>query len=649
MFALIAAAALAPAPVSTATSPTPVSLAKYTGLAMDPAGKRIATVDSLHAAGAPSAGHGIVTIRDTTGRARPVGYDPCDVCRYDGLSWSPDGRALAFVASARGEAILWRLENGVLTKITSVKGLAANPRWSADGRSIAFLATIDAAKETGATMPGVRQIGVIGEKDDSRRIAIVPAAGGATRLVSPEGTFVYEYDWMPGGRGFVGTAAEGNGDNQWWVATLRAFPIDGAMRTIAAPKMQMNFPRVSPDGGSVAFIGGLMSDFGAVGGDVYLVPITGGTPRDLTEKAPATFTSLAWRGQRLIAGVTQGGSTGVAAVDPVKGLLAPPTVAAETLDAGDGRVALDRSGVWAAAVAEDYSTPPRILFGPLGRMKPISHENDAIVSSNVATDIRWRNDGRAVQGWLVAPSAPVSSTPASSTVASSAKAPMITVVHGGPASASTPRFPWTGPVAAFLRAGYWVFQPNPRGSYGQGAAFVRANVRDFGGGDLSDILAGIDAVEKQAPIDGERLGVYGHSYGGFMTMWTVTHSQRFKAAVAGAGISDWVAYYGQNGIDQWMIPYFGASAYDEPAIYDALSPVRFVKNAKTPTLMYVGERDVETPAAQSLEFWHGLKAMGVPTELVIYADEGHAIRDPKNLADQEGRMLGWFDRYLRAK
>src|ERR1700749_3369017 len=106
-----------------------------------------------------------------------------------------------------------------------------------------------------------------------------------------------------------------------------------------------------------------------------------------------------------------------------------------------------------------------------------------------------------------------------------------------------------------------------------------------------------------------------------MTMWTVTHSQRFKAAVAGAGISDWVAYYGQNGIDQWMIPYFGASAYDEPAIYDKLSPVRYVKTAKTPTLMYVGERDVETPAAQSLEFWHALKSVNVPTELVIYADE----------------------------
>lgn len=636
MLSLIAVALAATA------APASPALARYSGLALDPAGKRIATVDSLHAAGAASPGHGVVTIRDTTGKARPVGYDPCDVCRYDGLSWSPDGQSLAFVASGRGEATLYRLDGGRLTKVTSVKGLAATPRWSPDGRTIAFLATIDAAKETGATQPGVRQVGVIGAKDDSRRLAVVPALGGATRLVSPEGTFVYEYNWTPDGQGFVGTAAEGNGDNQWWVASLRAFPLAGPMRVIAGPKMQMNMPRVSPDGRNVAFIGGLMSDFGAIGGDVYLAPLAGGPTRNLTKDYPATFTSLAWRGGRLIAGATQNGSTGVAAIDPASGVLAAPTVAPETIDAGDGRVALDRTGRWAAAVAEDYATPPRIVFGPLGRMKPLSHENDAIGSTNVATDIRWRNGGRQVQGWLVAPSG-------AALAGGTAKggAPMITVVHGGPASASTPRFPWTGPVASFLRAGYWVFQPNPRGSYGQGAAFTRANIRDFGGGDLSDILAGIDAVEKQAPIDDARLGVYGHSYGGFMTMWTVTHSQRFKAAVAGAGIADWVAYYGQNGIDQWMIPFFGASAYDEPAIYDTLSPVRYVKAAKTPTLMYVGERDVETPAAQSLEFWHGLKAMGVPTELVIYADEGHAIRDPKNLEDQERRMLGWFDRYLR--
>ena len=134
---------------------------------------------------------------------------------------------------------------------------------------------------------------------------------------------------------------------------------------------------------------------------------------------------------------------------------------------------------------------------------------------------------------------------------------MITEVHGGPAWASQPHFIGQGFAAKLLDAGYAVFLPNPRGSFGQGEAFTKANVKDFGYGDLRDILTGITAVEKAAPIDDKRLGLTGWSYGGFMTMWAVTQTNRFHAAVAGAGIANWQSYYGENGIDEWMIPYFG--------------------------------------------------------------------------------------------
>jgi dipeptidyl aminopeptidase/acylaminoacyl peptidase len=202
-------------------------------------------------------------------------------------------------------------------------------------------------------------------------------------------------------------------------------------------------------------------------------------------------------------------------------------------------------------------------------------------------------------------------------------------------------------VHDLIERGYFFFYPNPRGSYGQGAAFTRANVRDFGGGDLHDILAGIDAVEQVAPVDEARLGLYGHSYGGWMTMWANTQTRRFKAMVAGAGIANWTSYYGENGIDQWMTPFFGASLYDDPAIYRAASPIEFIKQAKTPTLLYVGERDVECPAPQSLEYWHALKALGTPTQLLIYAGEGHHFREPKHLQDLRSHVIDWFTRYLK--
>ena len=170
-----------------------------------------------------------------------------------------------------------------------------------------------------------------------------------------------------------------------------------------------------------------------------------------------------------------------------------------------------------------------------------------------------------------------------------------------------PNFVWQGTNADLARAGYYLFLPNPRGSYGQGEAFTRANMRDFGGGDLKDILAGIDAAERAAPIDDNRLGLMGGSYGGFMAMWANTQTHRFKAIVSGAGLSNWISYYGTNGIDQWMIPFFGKSAYDDPDAYWAVSAIRTIKKARTPTFIYVGERDIEVPPTQSVEYWHALQ------------------------------------------
>lgn len=197
------------------------------------------------------------------------------------------------------------------------------------------------------------------------------------------------------------------------------------------------------------------------------------------------------------------------------------------------------------------------------------------------------------------------------------------------------------------RLGYFVFYPNPRGSFGEGEKFTQGNIKDFGYGDFRDVLAGVDEVLKTLPVDKDRIGLTGWSYGGYMTMWAVTQTNRFRAAVAGAGIANWQSYYGQNDIDEWMIPYFGASVYDDPAVYAKSSPITFIKNVKTPTLVLVGERDGECPAPQSREFWHALKTFGVPTELVIYPGEGHVFNQPQHEQDVMERLVAWFERYLK--
>jgi dipeptidyl aminopeptidase/acylaminoacyl peptidase len=194
--------------------------------------------------------------------------------------------------------------------------------------------------------------------------------------------------------------------------------------------------------------------------------------------------------------------------------------------------------------------------------------------------------------------------------------------------------------------GYFSLCPNPRGSYGQGEAFTRGNVKDFGGGDYRDIVSAIDALAKEYPIDIKRIGITGHSYGGYMTMWAETQTNRFAAAVTGAGLSDWLSYYGLNDIDEWMVPFFGASVYDDPSVYAKSDPIRFVKRAKTPTLILVGDRDGEVPMEQSVEWWHALKAQNVPTSLVVYPNEGHAIGKPVDRRDYTVRIDAWFDEWF---
>jgi dipeptidyl aminopeptidase/acylaminoacyl peptidase len=614
---------------------------KFQDLAIAPKGDLLV---ALEAQSDDPQAHLVVTLRRVADGGVVRRIDPCPTCFYSDPVFGPDGM-LAFLARDRaaGTVMLDTFDaRGTVRSIATIKGVAQMPRFSPEGRRIALLVTLNAAKESGATQAGVRQIGEIGERHDEQRIAVFDAAGSiageAVRPVSPAGRYIYEYDWTPDGRGFVASTALGNGDDNWWVATIDAIDATtGAVREIAKPATQVNFPRISPDGKTVAFIGGLMSDFGSVGGDLWTVPFAGGTPVNLTPDYKASVTSLYWLGDGLRGTVQSGPDAQIVRFGPRTGpnvLWSRPV----SLAAGDGKAAFSADGRIAACLVQDFEHAPAIYAGPVTALRQITHDNDAMPVLATAHSVSWTNEGFPIQGWLLAPR---EADP-------KVRAPMIVDVHGGPSSVHKPTYPGAGSMtAALVAAGYYVFLPNPRGSFGQGEAFTVANRRDFGGGDLRDILAGVDAVEKIAPVDDRRLGLVGGSYGGFMAMWANTQTNRFKGIVAAAGLSNWISYYGINGIDQWMIPFFGKSMYDDPDAYWAVSAIRTIKQARTPTFIYVGERDIEVPPTQSIEYWHGLEAMGVPTSLVIYPDEGHTLRDPTHRADANRRAVAWFDKYVK--
>jgi dipeptidyl aminopeptidase/acylaminoacyl peptidase len=559
--------------------------------------------------------------------------------REYGAVFSRDGRTLAFLsdASAAGQLQIWLAPaaGGAPRQLTRVKGQLDHLLWSPDGRAVAFLFVEGSTQEPGALVAYKPHSGVVEETFEEQRIAVADVKTGKVRQVSPADLFVYDYDWSPDGRTFAAEATKGSGTNNYWVAELyRIDAATGETRSIWKPSLQIACPRFSPDGRSVAVIHGLMSDEGSTGGDIWTVSLENGTSRNLTPGTPWSANALFWQpdGDILFAGHLEGGQ-GIATVNPGDGKVNRLWAGAESLESFSPA----RRGGDSAVIRDSFDRPPEACAGEIGEWRRLTSVNAGAKKLwGEAKSLRWDSDGRTVQGWLLYP---LGFDPAK-------RYPMVTLVHGGPSSAQHVGWPtrWAGVLPS---QGYFVFLPNPRGSYGFGEAFVQGNVKDFGGGDLRDILSGVDAALKAAPIDPRRLGVVGWSYGGYMTMWAVTQTDRFAAAVAGAGIVSWQSYYGQNRIDTWMLPFFGASVYDDPKVYAKSSPIEFIKNAKTPTLVLHGDRDSEVPTPQGYEFWHALKALGVPTQLVIYTNEGHDVRRADHRLDIQERTVGWFDRYLK--
>jgi dipeptidyl aminopeptidase/acylaminoacyl peptidase len=606
----------------------------YGDVALSPDGAHLAWVQSTAATTSKQ-----TYIRETDGNAtaKLVKLASAGERTDFDLTWSPDSKALAFFSSSREreQRQLWTVKNNGsdAKQITKLRGYAARPRWSHDGKQIAFL-YIEGAGGGGPLMAAPATTGVIDTAIHNQRIAVLDIASGQLRQVSPPDLHIYDYDWSPDDKMFVATAAPGPGDNNWWIAEIYTIDIaKGNATSTYKPWLQIAVPRWSPDGKSIAFIQGLMSDEGFHGGDLYSMSADGLGVTNRTSNRKASVNSFFWQTpDRILLVEYVGGGSAISELNLNDNSMRTIWKGPEGIHAFGNfpNFALSKDGKFAAVVRSTYNSPPEVFAGPIGEWRQLTNNNAGLQANwGKAQSIEWTNEGSNIQGWLVPPVK----------IEADKKYPMVVLIHGGPSSVTTSDWPASfgmsrAIIAALSRRGYYVLLPNPRGSYGQGDEFTRANMKDFGGGDLRDDLAGVDAAIKKYPIDSNRLGVTGWSYGGFMTMWTVTQTDRFHAAVAGAGIANWQSYYGQNLIGQWMIPFFGASVYDDPEVYEKSSPIRFIKNVKTPTLVIVGERDAECPAPQSYEFWHALKTLGVPTKLIVYPGEGHMFLEPKHQIDR---------------
>jgi dipeptidyl aminopeptidase/acylaminoacyl peptidase len=624
----------------------------FTQVAISPDGNQIAWVEPSEGVGMQPTGGAAIYVQDLKAAdARPrriPATRESTTITDDNIAWSPDGKSLAFLSDAEsvGQAELYVADpaTGMANKLTSLTGYLANPRWSPDGKAIALLFTENAPRAAGPLMAMTAETGVVEGKTYEQRVTVVDATLGKVHKLSPPDMYVYEYDWAPDGKSFTAIAAHGAGDPNWWVAQLYTLNANGEMKSIYKPHLQIAVPRWSPDGKNVAVIEGLMSDEGSTGGDIVVVPAGGGEARNVTPGIAASPNGIFWTApDKILFSENIDGDAGLSILDLSAKKISKQWSGPEVITAGPwgaDEIAFSSDYQNSALIRSSPQHPQEIWAGPIGQWKQLTHHNDQIRPEwGEMKSLHWTSDGLRVQGWLMYPK----------DYDPGKRYPMVVVAHGGPAAAA--RAQWPGPffnTYALSAHGYFVLEPNPRGSYGQGEKFTQGNVKDFGYGDFRDILAGVDEVIKTLPVDNNRVGITGWSYGGYMTMWAITQTHRFRAAVSGAGLSNWLSYYGENDIDEWMVPYFGATVYDDPKIYAKSSPMDFIKNVKTPTLLLVGERDGEVPEPQSREFWHALKTLGVETQLVVYAGEGHAIRQTDHRRDIGERMVAWFDHYLKS-
>ena len=643
-----------------------------TGAAISPDGTLVAW--TLGPAGSSTL-HLTAVADPDPGKERLISPNGATDCASTSPIWSPDGQTLAFLSTCTGtedkpgqeQIFLWSKSSGSIRQLTHLTGNLQQPAWSPDGKSIAFLFVENATRSAGALDAMKPWAGVIGEDGvEIQRVSAVGVASGKGTWITPANLHVYEFGWAPDSMQIAFIAANPPGENNWWVAKLYTVSIKQSTFTSgdvsihnteldhhvvfdpnttksALHGLQIAVPRFSPDGSRIAIIGGLMSDQGSTGGDVWVVNTDGKSePVDLTPNIDGTPCFEAWlndneigfvedrRGHTLLADWDATTHTEIATTDLGEvSVLNGPMKDAVSLTL----TSKAPKGDYLAFVESSFAAPPEVYTVDRdNHPHALTHLNAGVQPAAKTISLDYDNEGFHVQGWLTFPA---SYDPAK-------KYPLVVMVHGGPSASIGSR--WGAPswTADWPSLGYFTFQPNPRGSFGQGEKFVQANVKDFGYGDLRDILKGLDVIEAKYPIDKSREGITGWSYGGFMTMFAVTQTHRFRAAIAGAGISDWQSYYGENSIDQWMIPFFGKSVYDDPAVYAKSSAITFIKNAITPTLVIVGDRDGECPAPQSFEFWHALRDLGVKTQLVIYPNEGHGFRNPEHIRDRTQREVQWF-------
>ena len=556
--------------------------------------------------------------------------------------WSPDGNMIAFLADREkdGERQVWMMmaDGGEAWAVTSHKGGVSGFRFSPDSKQLLLTATDQPGKDEEDRKKVKDDTMVIDHDIKMTHLWLWNIEKKEEKRLT-EGNFtVSDPQWSPDGTRISYTArpspkADDGSLSHIWVLTIangdRESGLGGASDTA----------RWSPDGKWIAYTGSPDAESGVSPAYLYLRPTPWGTPRLITKFDLNVGTPVWSRDGHAIYFSTNV----LEAIEVYSADVATGAVKQLSRRGGStGITEISRDGKMIVGTFSAAGQPTEIYktSADYSALTPLTDHNAWLKDYALAGTevVNWKSkDGTEIDGLLTKPVG----------YETGKKVPLLLNPHGGPTGASINNF--NGTVQVLAANEFAVLQPNFRGSTGKGLAFAQANKNTWGKGDYEDCMTGVDAMIANGIADPDRLGAFGWSYGGYMTFWILTQTDRFKAVSPGAGLTNIYSMYSQNDIQRYLRWFYSdKSPWDAQELYWDRSPMKYVNNVKTPTMIMHGQVDTRVPIAQAQEFYQALKERNVPVEFVVYPRENHGFTEPRHQMDRIRRYVKFFAKYLNA-
>jgi dipeptidyl aminopeptidase/acylaminoacyl peptidase len=557
--------------------------------------------------------------------------------------WSPDGTMLAFLTDREkdGERQVWMMlaDGGEAWAATSHKGGVTGFKFSPDGKHLVLTAVDQPPKDEEDRKKLKDDTMVIDHDIKMTHLWLFDLDKKEEKRLTEGDYTVSDPQWSPDGTRITYTTrptpkADDGALSDVWMITIAS----GEKTRIGGDSGASDNARWSPDGKWIAYTATTDRDPGPSTSYLYLVPAAGGAPKQITSKFDLSVGTPVWSrdGKSIYFSTNTHEAIELYWIDLGSGQTKQLTITGGSIGitefTPDGR---------AVGTMSSANQPTEIYVASFERgYAPLTNHNAWLKDYSLAQTeiVKWKSkDGTEIEGVLTKPVGYQAGT----------KVPFLLNPHGGPTGASINNF--NGTVQVLAANGFAVLQPNFRGSTGKGLAFAQANKNTWGKGDYEDCMAGVDAMIANGIADPERMGAFGWSYGGYMTFWIDTQTDRFKAISPGAGLTNIYSMYSQTDIHRYLNWFYTDKApWQNQDLYWDRSPMKYVNNVKTPTMIMHGQVDTRVPIAQAQEFYQALVERKVPVEFVVYPRENHGFTEPRHNLDRVRRYVKFFAKYLNA-